>query len=277
MDRCNAQRAAVWLPAEHERRLRCVRTSQPLQCCVRHDVREKRGPSRASRSPVAHGPRASTPDRTNCARGGDSDLCALAASFRVSGVDYLHAIWHALSLIADDVVSVGIGWLMLGVVLFELQNAVRTRGWFHIIRAAYPTADGLRARDVCAAYLAGSGLNGIVPARGGDVLKLWLVRRRAPGTRWSTLAATFVPETLFDTLLGSVLLVWAFGRGLLPLPPSATELPTLDVSLVLGHPLVSASVLAALCLLAVFATRRTRGLLSRLGRGWPSCTRRDAT
>jgi hypothetical protein len=41
---------------------------------------------------------------------------------------------------------------------------VRTRGWFHIIRAAYPDARDLRARDVTLAYLARAGLNGR-PAR----------------------------------------------------------------------------------------------------------------
>ena len=37
-----------------------------------------------------------------------------------------------------------------------------------ILRAAYPRAESLRYRDVTAAYFAGSGLNAVVPARGGD-------------------------------------------------------------------------------------------------------------
>ena len=61
------------------------------------------------------------------------------------------------------------GWLIAGVLLYVLHQVVRTRGWFNIIRAAYPEASELRARDVTFAYLAGAGLNGVMPARGGDL------------------------------------------------------------------------------------------------------------
>lgn len=109
-----------------------------------------------------------------------------------------------------------LGWLVVGVLLHVLQQVVRTRGWFTIIRAAYPEATELRGRDGTFAYLAGSGLNSVVPARGGDLAKLYLIRRRAPGTRWSTLAATFVPEALFETAVGIGLVIWALSRAFWP-------------------------------------------------------------
>ncbi|MGZ4200993.1 MAG: lysylphosphatidylglycerol synthase domain-containing protein [Thermoleophilaceae bacterium] len=96
---------------------------------------------------------------------------------------------HALELVAERVVTVAPGWLLAAVLLHVLHQVVRTRGWFNIIRAAYPGSSELRARDVTLAHLAGAGLNGVVPARGGDLAKLYLIRRRAPGTRWSTLTA----------------------------------------------------------------------------------------
>jgi hypothetical protein len=79
---------------------------------------------------------------------------------------------HAVELMVEDVATVAPGWLVAGVLLHVLQQVVRTRGWFTIIRAAYPEATLLRARDVTFAYLAGSGLNSVVPARGGDLAKL---------------------------------------------------------------------------------------------------------
>jgi hypothetical protein len=130
---------------------------------------------------------------------------------------------HAVELMVEDVATVAPGWLVAGVLLHVLQQVVRTRGWFTIIRAAYPEATELRARDVTFAYLAGSGLNSVVPARGGDLAKLYLVRRRAPGTRWSTLAATFVPETLFETAVGIGLVIWELSRGFLPVPIAPGE------------------------------------------------------
>ena len=89
----------------------------------------------------------------------------------------------------------------------------------------------MRARDVTLAYLAGVGLNGVVPGRGGDVAKISLIRRRAPQMRWSTLLATSVPETLFETGLGCLLVAWAaVSQGLLPVPTVPGELPWVDVS-----------------------------------------------
>src|SRR5215218_711262 len=149
--------------------------------------------------------------------------------------DRLESAWraatHALELVVQGVVAVDPRWLVAGVLLHILNQVVRTRGWFNIIRAAYPAAYELRARDVTLAYLAGVGLNGVVPARGGDAAKIFLIRRRAPQMRWSTLLATLVPETLFETALGCLLVAWAVSQGLLPVPAAPGELPWVDVSL----------------------------------------------
>lgn len=178
---------------------------------------------------------------------------------------------RALELVIEDVATVSIWWLLAGVVLHVAHQAVRTRGWFNIIRAAYPDATELRARDVTLAYLAGAGLNGAVPARGGDLAKLYLIRRRAPRTRWSTLIATFVPETLFETAVGIALVAWALSQGFLPVPTAPSELPSVDVSLLMSHPFISAAAIAGggtgAALLLRALRRRTRLLLARLRQG----------
>lgn len=190
-------------------------------------------------------------------------------------IDRLESAWtsarHALELVVEDVAEVGPWWLVAGILLHVLHQVVRTRGWWNIIRAAYPDATELRARDVAKAYLAGAGLNGIVPARGGDLAKLYLIRRRAPRTRWSTLLATFVPETLFETLVGIALVIWALSQGFLPVPTAPNELPSVDVSLVMDHPVISLAVAGGLTAAAFFTfrwlTRRARDLLARLRQG----------
>ena len=155
--------------------------------------------------------------------------------------------------------------------LHYAHQVVRIRGWWNILRAAYPRAEELRYRDVVAAYFAGSGLNAVVPARGGDVMKLYMVKQRTPGGRYSTLVATFVPEGLFESLCGAALLVWAISQGFIPVPASKLELPTLDVSYVIAHPLLSSVVAGALLAGAVLAFRwlRRRGerFLERLRHG----------
>src|SRR3954471_15917101 len=185
--------------------------------------------------------------------------------------DVLRSAHHALELLLDRAASVDPALALLGVVLYIVAQAVRTRGWHTIIRATYPEATGLRARHTMAAYLAGAGLNGVIPARGGDIVKLWLVHRRIPGARYPTLAATFVPETLFETAFGVGLVIWALSMGFLPVPVSRGELPHVDVSFVIAHPILSAAGVAGL-VAAGFAMyrllrRRVADLAARLAQG----------
>jgi hypothetical protein len=146
---------------------------------------------------------------------------------------------HAVGLIADRTATVDPQAILVGAALYLLAQTVRTRAWFTILRAAFPEATGLRACDVARAYLAGSGINAIVPARGGDVVKLAMLRRRIEGSCYTTLAATFVTETLFETACGLGLVAWALAKGFLPVPTASGELPALDVSLAIGHPVAS--------------------------------------
>lgn len=171
--------------------------------------------------------------------------------------DVLISARHAAELILRDTAEVDPFLLGLGVVLYVVSQAIRTRGWHTIIQAAYPDST-LRARDTCVAYLAGSGLNAVIPARGGDVVKLTLVRRRVEDSSYATLAGTFVPETVFETLFGTALVVWALARGFLPVPTSSGELPSIDVTLIIQHPLLTVAVVAAVAVLLVLVGRRLR-------------------
>jgi hypothetical protein len=182
-----------------------------------------------------------------------------------------HSTVQALGLIFNDTADVAVGWLVIGVVLHVLANAVRQKGWFAILRAAYPNEPKLRLRDVEAAYFAGSGINAVIPARGGDALKVMLLHRRMDDARFSTIAATFLPETLFETAFGIGLVIWALSRGFLPVPVSPSEIPSIDVSFVIRHPFITAASVAAI-VAAIYAfvrwlRREGRPLLARLRDG----------
>lgn len=169
----------------------------------------------------------------------------------------VRAAAHAVGLIADRAAAVDPRALVAGTILYLVSQAVRTRGWHTILRVTYPEqAKDLRARDVMRAYLAGSGINAIVPARGGDIVKLAMVHKRIEGSRYSTLAATFVPESLFETLFGIGLVVWAMANGFLPVPSTGGELPTLDVTFVVRHPILTAIAVAAVALLTWLLARK---------------------
>jgi uncharacterized membrane protein YbhN (UPF0104 family) len=185
--------------------------------------------------------------------------------------DVVRTAGHAIKLLVDNAASVNIAWLVVGTLLYLLNSCVRTIGWHTILRAAYPEAVNLRRRDVIRAYLAGSGLNAVIPARGGDIVKLAIVHRHIPGSRWSTLAATFVPETLFESVFGTLLVIWALVRGFLPVPNAVGEVPSYDVSLFVEHPIIStiatAAVLAALYGLWRLLKRKGRVTVARLKQG----------
>src|SRR3954447_1544581 len=183
----------------------------------------------------------------------------------VAGID---AAWqaarHAYELIAGQAAHVNAWWLVVGLVLHLIASAVRQPGWLAILRAAHPEdAKELRLRDVEAAYFAGAGLNGVLPARGGDVVKLFLLHRRIPNSRYPTLAGTLVPETLFETACGIGLVIWAAPLGSLPIPTSRAELPSLDVSFVIAHPFLSGAIFVAVVLLFVVVYSRLRGTVKR--------------
>jgi uncharacterized membrane protein YbhN (UPF0104 family) len=185
--------------------------------------------------------------------------------------DLLQTTRHALNLVFDEVTHVNVPLLLLGVLLHVASQMVRTRGWHTILKASYPESPTFTANHTMRAYLAGSGINSVVPARGGDVVKLWLLHRRIPGARYPTLAATFVPETIFETLFGSLLVAWALYMGFLPVPTTSGDLPQFDVSFALSHPVWASVIVVALAAVIYVVVRWLRGqvvdLAARLRQG----------
>jgi hypothetical protein len=174
-------------------------------------------------------------------------------------------------LILSAAAHVGLPWLAAGVALHLLAQVVRIRGWWQILGAAYSSGRSLRVRHVAAAYFAGAGLNGVLPARAGDLVKLAFLKRRIRGSRYATLAATSVPETAFETVCGAALVGWMLARGFMPIPVVAGEVPAPDVSWYLTHPirawLSTAIVLWAALMIAAGMRRRSRALADQLRRG----------
>jgi hypothetical protein len=68
---------------------------------------------------------------------------------------------------------------------------------------------------VLATWVAGAGASGVLSARGGDALRVLLLRRRMR-TTCPTLVGTLAAETVAETALGAAFTAWALGAGLLP-------------------------------------------------------------
>jgi uncharacterized membrane protein YbhN (UPF0104 family) len=111
------------------------------------------------------------------------------------------------------------------------------------------------------------GVNAIVPARGGDAVKLALVKRRVPGSTYPTLGATLVVETLFDVVVASALFLWALQQHVLPGLDVLPQLPSVDWSTPARHPAVTAIVAVVLAGLAVVAAFSAIDFKHRFGEG----------
>jgi hypothetical protein len=106
-----------------------------------------------------------------------------------------------------------VGWLALGVVLHLANQVARGRGWCATIRLACPGERRCRTRDAVAAWVAGAGMGGILSARGGDAVRLLLLRRRLPDEGYPLLAGTLVAEAAGEAALGLAFLVILLASG----------------------------------------------------------------
>jgi hypothetical protein len=106
-------------------------------------------------------------------------------------------------------------WLVAGVVLHLGSQLARGRGWHSVVCAAHPEGGHPRRRDVLLTWVAAAGASGVLSARGGDALRIVLLRRRMT-TTCPRLVGTLAAETVAETALGALLTVWALSAGLIP-------------------------------------------------------------
>jgi uncharacterized membrane protein YbhN (UPF0104 family) len=146
----------------------------------------------------------------------------------------LSSFFHAVGQFFSDLAAVHWPALLLGLLFFGANLTIRSRAFFHSLRAAYPAAS-FQWRRVWGAYFAAVGFNNVVPARGGDVIKLFLTRSSIPGSRYPTVAAAFFVESVFDASVGVLVLIYAFTQGVFPKPPDFSKLSSFDISFFFAH------------------------------------------
>ena len=146
----------------------------------------------------------------------------------------ISTFFDAVGRFFEDLAAVHWPALVLGLLFFGLNLTLRSRGFFHSLRAAYP-AVSFQWRRVWGAYFAAVGFNNVVPARGGDVIKLFLTRSSIPGSRYPTVAAAFFVESIFDASVGVLVLSFAFTQGVFPKPPDFSKLSSFDISYLAEH------------------------------------------
>ncbi len=181
------------------------------------------------------------------------------------------AFFHAVGVFFHHLAEVG--WTALGIAIAcqVIKLLFRARAWQNIVRAAYPEG-GLKFRTAFGAYVAGVGVNSIAPARGGDLIKLYLVKHRMHEAKYPTLAATLVVETLFDFFVAGALMIWALSIGVLPTHQVYSRIPTVDWKFFLRHDEATGIglivLLVAAVVLVLIARRRVTDFWARVKLGF---------
>jgi len=165
-----------------------------------------------------------------------------------------------------------VGWLplVLGAISFVIYLTLRSRAFFNTLRAAYP-AERFEFRRVWGAYIASYGFNNVIPARGGDVIKLALVKGSIPNSTYPAVGAAICVEAVFDFVMAIFILAFAFTQGVFPKPPDFAKLDAFDLSFLASHPKFTLFLLTALAVLALvgFAvlSQRVKAFWARVRQG----------
>ena len=182
----------------------------------------------------------------------------------------LDSFGSAVGDFASNLADVRWGALALGLLAFGLYLALRSRAYFNVLRAAYPSVP-IRWRHIWGAYMAAYGFNNVVPARGGDLIKLFLTKRSIPGSSYPAVGSSFLVEGVFDLSIGVLILAFAFTQGAFPKPPDFSKLNAFDLSYLASHPRFTLFLLTALAVAALVAfallSARVRAFWARVRQG----------
>jgi uncharacterized membrane protein YbhN (UPF0104 family) len=180
------------------------------------------------------------------------------------------SFFDAVGSFFDSLSRVGWGPLALGAVAFVVYLTLRSRAFFNTLRAAYPT-EPIPFRRIWGAYIAAYGFNNVIPARGGDVIKLFLVKQSIPHATYPAVGAAICVEAIFDAVMAVFILGFAFSQGVFPKPPDFAKLEAFDLSFFAGHPRFTLFLLTFLAIAALvgFAvlSQRVKAFWARVRQG----------
>src|SRR5436190_4679350 len=147
----------------------------------------------------------------------------------------LDAFFDAADQFFNNLASIGWGYLAFALLLSLALQLCRAHAWANALRAAYPR-DAVSEVGVAGAFLVGAGMNGILPARGGDALKIVLAKRSVRDSSYPAIISSFAVLSPFDFVIGNIVLLYAITQGLLPKPPKLPHLPAFEISFWAAHP-----------------------------------------
>ena len=151
----------------------------------------------------------------------------------------------------DQLTSVDPLPLFLAVLAQIGKLSCTSMAWRNVLAAAYPGVR-VRRRSILGAYLAGVGVNAIVPLRAGDAVRIVLAHRAVSTSTYTTVVSSTLVLSIFDLAAASSVLAWAaLTQDALPGIGDLPRLPSFEFSGLLQRPLALDLVVAGLVLVAV--------------------------
>jgi uncharacterized membrane protein YbhN (UPF0104 family) len=147
----------------------------------------------------------------------------------------LNRFWNAAQAFFESFADIAWGYLAAALLLSLALQLARAHGWANALRAAYP-GSRISETGIAAAFLVGAGMNGILPARGGDALKIVLAKRSVERSSYPTIISSFAVLSPFDIAIGLLVLLYAITQGLLPRAPRLPHLPAFEITFWAAHP-----------------------------------------
>jgi len=179
-------------------------------------------------------------------------------------------VFDAIDVFFERLTAVHFLPLALAICCHLLKMACTSRAWRNTLAAAYPD-ERVRWRPIFGAYVAGVGVNAILPIRGGDAVKLMLAHRAIPSATYTTLASSLVVLAIVDALAALSVFAYALTQNVLPSLDVIPDLPSFDFAWFLHHrrfSLVLAAVLVVIVLLAcIWIARRVEEFRARVRQG----------
>jgi uncharacterized membrane protein YbhN (UPF0104 family) len=177
---------------------------------------------------------------------------------------------NAAQAFFENIAEIAWGYLAAALLLSLALQLARAHGWANALRAAYPRSR-VSETGIAASFLVGAGMNGILPARGGDALKIVLAKRSVERSSYPTIVSSFAVLTPFDMAIGLLVLLYAITQGLLPRPPRLPHLPAFEITFWAAHPEVLMLTLTVIgigaVVLVAILSRRVESFWQRVKQG----------
>ena len=146
----------------------------------------------------------------------------------------------------DQLTSVDFGSVALAVLAHLVRLSCTATAWRGVLAFSYPEEKVPRLR-IFAAYLAGVGVNALIPVRAGDAVRVVVAHRAIPSSSYTTLVSSTFVLTLFDLTAATSFLVWAATtQDALPPVGKLPDLPSFEFGWLFDNPTVAEVVIGGL-------------------------------